>query len=271
MLKELMQFLSARLTASEPKKITDERHNAPQVVVIPDNHKLEQLPGFIPPPPAFVNTKLRFDTPDSLAAYLADFGTQEARLFANLAGREVLAVLDYHKPEGADRLQHRARWVMKVNDLFSPWMAQHEKPMTHRQLIAFLDRHGDSIVSPASDEIIGMVEQMEVVTSGSKVSLVARHGERAAIKVQSDEQVQGKTADGVVIQPIREFELMVPVRLGALAQKVRVDVHWTTDNGLGAVLCVHDMEKLLREAFEAGVEAIASATGRMVLMGCIEG
>lgn len=272
MFKELVEFITNASAAKTPA-VLSHSDSSQKLAVVPANYTLQPLPGHVPPKPEHIAITQRFDTPASLVAYLDRFAALDELLISDVNARSILATLDYHgHHDGADmpdRCLHRAQWKMVFDESFRPWFEVHDKPMTHEAFVAFLDTHGECIVSPTNAELLKLVEQIEIISASSKVSLVGQRGERAALKVMDEQQVQAKDASGTVFQPIREFSIQTAVQQDGKAQTVQVNVNYTTKAGvLGIRLMIHELPKLLRNEFRLS-EAVVAASGRRLLAGTI--
>lgn len=258
MLKELISFMCDRL-ASRAEPITGP--DGQQTVIVPKDHCLHPLPGHREPKPHLIREHVACDDPSSLIRYVNRFpNAKEAMLIKSDAdARRMIAILDYHKEGAPDHCRHTAQWAMVLSDEFAPWTST--SPLTHEQLVEFIDKNSRVIVSPDSADIAKMLEQIEVIATGSKLSMVARHGERSAICVKASAEVQAKDSEGTVIQPIREIAIKCPVSQGGAPRVIKVRVLWSVRNGLTAKLCVEEVERILREEFVVGEMAIASALG----------
>lgn len=258
MLKELFEFISNRLAARvEPITGPDGQ----QTVVIPKDHAMLTLPGHKEPLPQFISEHIVCDDPASLIRYVNRFPKlkDSTLIKSDPKARRLLATLDYHRDGTPDRCVHEARWIMSLSADFAPWIIPNA--LTHEQLVEFIDKNSKVIVSPDSADIAKMLEQIEVIETGSKLSMVARHGERAAICVKASAEVQAKDSDGTMIQPIREIQIKCAVQQGGTPRVVKVKVLWSVRSGLTAKLCIEDLEQILRQEFESGEAMIASALG----------
>lgn len=269
MLQEFIEYIVDGHAAKDPA-ILQHDEASPQMALVPKGYALQQLPGYIAPKPSHISLTQKFDTPASLVAYLDRFKSASELLISDVRARSIVATLDYHAgAENTDHCAHRAQWTMVFDEAFRPWFDVHDKPMTHDAFVAFLDTHGDCIVSPTNAELVKLVEQIEVISSSSKVSLVATRGERAALKVLDEQQVQSKDATGTTIQPIREFSILTAIQQDGKPCEVQVNVHYITKAGvLGIRLMIHELPKLLRQEFKLS-EAVIASSNRRILAGSI--
>lgn len=258
MLKELIEFISNRL-ASRVEPITGP--DGQQTIVVPQNHTLQTLPGHKVPLPQFIREHIDCGDPASFIRYVNRFPKSKDSMLikSDANSRRLVATLDFHKDESPNRCSHAVGWVMSLSADFAPWTIA--SPLTHEQLVEFIDKNSRVIVAPDSADIAKMLEQIEVIATGSKLSMVARHGERSAICVKASAEVQAKDSEGTVIQPIREIMIKTPVSQGGAPRLVKVKVLWSVRNGLTAKLCIEDVDRILREEFEVGEAAIGSALG----------
>lgn len=261
MLEEFINFITNRIAAHSVTPIPGQ-DGGPQTIIVPQGHDLKILPGHIAPKPPFITQNVTLATPAAFLAYLGKFKSELTTVFSDVNGRAVEAVIDYHKDDGnAERCAHRARWAMTLDELFQPWFDINDRVLAHDQFIGFLDDHGDSIVSPSSKELLAMVEQIEVISTGSRLSFVAQRGERAALCVKAEDAVQAKSDTGEIIKPIREFTVKLPVQQGGALRDVKINVSWSIKGGtLGVKLSVHELKRLLRSEFEGGVATIRAVT-----------
>lgn len=261
MIKEAIEFITNRAAVVTPIILQHGEHS-PKNVIVPQGFDLKQLPGHVAPKPSFITQSVTLATPAAFLAYLGKFQSELTTVFSDVNGRTVEAVIDYHKGDGnAERCAHRARWTMTLDELFQPWFDINDRVLAHDQFIGFLDEHGDSIVSPSSKELLAMVEQIEVISTGSRLSFVAQRGERAALCVKAEDAVQAKTEAGEIIKPIREFTVKLPVQQGGALRDVKINVSWSIKGGtLGVKLSVHELKRLLRSEFEGGVATIRAVT-----------
>lgn len=257
MLKEFIQFILDR--AYDPTPIL--ANGGPEVVIVPEGFKVEQLPGYVEPVLPYISATVALSDPESFCNYVTAFNQLKPAIFSNVEKRTVTAVLDYHEnAESADRGKHKAIWTMPLDSLFKPWANAHGQKLTHEEFIEFLDTNGDNIVEPSSKELLAMVEAIEIITSGSKLSFVSQHGDRAAISIKQDEAIGQKVEGGAIVTPVRELLVRVPVSQGGEPRNVRVNIHWSVRGGALAIRpTIHEYESLLRGEFERGEETIKAA------------
>jgi uncharacterized protein YfdQ (DUF2303 family) len=148
----------------------------------------------------------------------------------------LLAILDYHKTDGAPRFgQHRIDYAFPLTDEFQIWMAANGKLMDQGDFALFLEEHAAELSAPfdaerteyellfkerfaAPSEVINLSRNLEIYI-GQKIKRAERlqSGERTVVFETQHSDAKGEPVDipGIFMVSVRAFVDGEPVRIPA--------------------------------------------------------
>jgi len=99
--------------------------------------------------PRRIDTTVNPTTAAALIAYIAIFGQKSASIvFADRNALSFTAALDYHTPEQAEHIKHRAVLRLQQTDPWREWLAIDRQPQTQETLGRFIESHLPDIAEP---------------------------------------------------------------------------------------------------------------------------
>lgn len=213
---------------------------------------------------------------DSLIAHVQRFKSPDSAIFADAAGRKIVAVLDYH-PAGASAGpawgDHRTLYACPLSPEWQRWGGGTARTMSQDQLVAFLDasdrdlhpgaEDADGKAYPTPSELMTMAATLEAFST--KKSTRTRSETGAKLEFTSDEGVKSPVAIP------RAFAIRIPVFSDSAPEAVEVRLRVEVKDGAPVfTLAIHDPEKVLRAAFEKLVKRVEDGTGCPVFIGTPE-
>jgi len=138
-------------------------------VVVPEGSTVQSLKGQILPhfPTRRRATVELFDA-QSFIDYVTLYRNPHTRVFADVATRKVMAVLDYHEggEHGAARWgQHRASLTLRHTPEWNTWLAQDRKRTSQTQFAEFIEDNLGDIAVPDGSTILQVSKSLEATKS----------------------------------------------------------------------------------------------------------
>lgn len=215
---------------------------------------------------------------DSFATYHEKHGVPESELYADLETRSIVAVLNAHGPSEGDPAghvaddvaagwgDHRVQLQLKFTPAWNAWAAKDRKMMTQLAFAEHIEDQVADIIKPAGADMLEIAQTLSVnrdvkFESSQRLST----GERKLAYRENDDAKAGKRGELAIPE---RFELgLVPFE-GGTGWEVAARLRYRIENG--ALMLGYYLDRpddILRNAFNAIREDIASQTGARVLSG----
>lgn len=206
--------------------------------------------------PSRIRQKVHLETPASFAEYVNDYKSGPTRMFADLARREVVALLDYHgRADGFDApswCEHRAILPVQFTPAFAAWHGISGKWMAQPDFCEFLLEHAEDAEFPEPADLIEVSRKFSVL---SDVNFTSNHDASTNERAFTYEK-KGKPS-GTVTCPER-IRMSTPVFYGTEPVMWGVRLAWDTpDNKLAFKATIHRLDELLDAEFDKVCRDIA--------------
>lgn len=212
-----------------------------------------------------------------LAAFVAHvnrFKAPESAVFADVTGRKLVAIYDYHPggedPASAAWCRHRAEYTCPLSEPWLAWNAAAGELMsldTFAELIEdrFDDLHGEKGY-PDPLDVLGLARNFEMATNGVyKRRTDPRTGNYTLVCQQTTDESASTTVP-------RAFLVALPVFEGGALRLVEARVKLKTADGKPSIgFDLHRVREHMREAFAEVRTTVAESTGLPVFAGTPEG
>lgn len=130
-------------------------------MVVPQGFTVQEVEKHLPAP-LRTRATVDLDEPESFIAYVNRFKDEHSVVFSDLEQRAFLAVLDYHRADGAPRWgSHRAALRCPTTDDWDTWMEQDRKPMDQIVFAQFIEDHIPNIAQPSGAELLQLALTLE--------------------------------------------------------------------------------------------------------------
>lgn len=281
----------ARIVEEIPKTFTVDRQG---VLLVPDGMKAQPMKTFadaLRERPERRKGTAVFSDEASFTEHAKRFASEHSAIFADVTGRTLTAVLNYHD-KGHDGEANHGDHRSAIQLLLSPELLRWSRTgeMDQEAFAALIDERGGDLVSAvAAETTANVMEERFAVRCGSpkEIRETARafgiHAEEQVdAKVKADGSiavsfsVENKAPDGRPLDVPGLFLIAIPIfdrapRADLLAVRLRfsrkregstVKVVWRLE--------IVDLNNELRAAFGAACERIATGTGLPLFMGTPE-
>jgi uncharacterized protein YfdQ (DUF2303 family) len=204
----------------------------------------------------------------SFIAYVNEFKDHSSRIFADIAERDLEAVLDYHISGVEPRwCEHRAVLTLQHSESWKRWTAASGRAMAQIVFAQFIEDNLLDVAWPSGAEIIEVSRSLEAKMNVSFASAVRLdNGEQ---QFTYEEQISGTAARGTLKVPDR-FTLGLPVFQGgekyALEARLRYRIK---DGGLAMWVDLVRSDLVLEDAFTRIRAEVAEKTSIEVLAGLL--
>jgi uncharacterized protein YfdQ (DUF2303 family) len=188
--------------------------------------------------------------PKSFLAYYRKFSTSATLLFGELSKHTLNAYLDYHKnPAIPSWCDHSAHLQFTLSRAFLPWKSISGRPLSHYELLAFLDEELLAIVDPPNAKLLEAIERLRVSKKTEFVS--GKSLSNGAIQVAYEEEVSGRMEQGNALLP-GALTLRVPIFEGCSEDDVVVRLRFEVerDKGIRFTLSIRNAETLIEQVFQ---------------------
>lgn len=247
------------------------------LLMLPDNFSLESLERYLPQPTR-IRGKQVFSRAGSFITYVNDFVRNDdlaksrlyvdefrGRLGGSFPGEQRIrsitmnCILD--DPAAHDAPQHRdhsAHLELTVSDQFLKWLAINDRPLSHGEIVEFLDDNVMDILDPEPGRM------MEIIQNFSATKQVSFHSgsrlDSGDIQFQFTEET---TAKGNHVETFPgSFSIGVPIFPGDDPYRMEVLVRYTLREGsLRMRFVIRRPELYVEDAADRKLEEIHKATG----------
>ncbi len=208
-------------------------YNGTPAVMVPKDWKLESLPGWEPPLPQRIRTKVAVTDARSFIEYFKLYSVPatdpncRSAIFADVTntGAQFVGVLDYHAAE-AQWCGHRVEFQPALSEDWKRWMEMNRQPKTQMELALFLEDNLAACLVPAGADLLEMINTLAVDESITFRS--AQRLQSGAVRFHYDSE--SKARAGEVEMP-SELQVGLPVFDGQVEAVVRFRLKYRLSNG----------------------------------------
>lgn len=260
-IKQLIE-LGGRI--AEPVETLDGR----KLVIYPEGHRVQEIHPLDPPLPEGIRQTVEFADVTSFVEYVNTFKDDGTRLFASTGMvPRVLACLDYHRPGAPRRVLHTATLACALSLEWQRWVSNAPSNMTQAKFAAWIEENREDIVEPDAARVLEVVSELKLRRRVEFESAVNNtDGTTSLVYKEHNENV----GSGKSIDVPDELKIGLPVFLLGDLYEARVFLRYRIDpdsKKLSFTLKVHRSEYILRDAFDALLNAIVGKTSLAVWHG----
>lgn len=241
------------------------------VIVNDGSEEIVSLEKFLDRPSQKRGT-VTFHDETSFSAYVLAHQDGRSRVFADVGGQKLVAVLDHHSSEGPGWGRHRAILATKQSKPWLAWMGINKNAQWQVAFAEFIENNLRDIAAPAGAEILRMVNTFQAKRSVTFDQ--AQNLTNGSVQLAYHDAVTatGAGGDKGMVEIPKEFILaLYPFETGqANVTKFQVTARLRYRLGDGAVKLWVDLlnpEDVIETAFLDRVQAIEKATGTPVWRG----
>jgi len=202
-------------------------------------------------------------------AYVNQFKRIPAsRIFADLGGLRLTAVLDYHEANTPGTLDHTATLAMRTTPSWDAWNAKNGVPFGQLDFAEFIEEHADDIMAPAAADLLEMIENFQdnrTVTFQSKVNR-----QNGSVRLAYVDEEDARSTGSVKIP--ERLKLSFGVFEGQSVSQIDAFVRTKVDGGkLLIAFKLHKIGEVKRLAFDEVCRQVEEAAGIEIAAGSMTG
>lgn len=264
---ERVEALTAKLGAALASHATAPDGTA--MWIVPEAWDAVKVPPIDPPLPDSARVAVKLTSAAAFVGYVNHFARPETtRLFADMEGRRLVGILDYHI--GTDeprRCAHLAVYPAPFSPEWQRWQAIDGRSLTQEEFLEFVEENAPDIAEPAAADILELAANFrQVRTEHFARSTRLRDGSISL--TFRDEDGGGENAASLPPHLV----LSVPILEGGERFRVKAWIRTRTANGaLRFIVALHRRDLVEREVFGEAVDGIGRETGIEVWRGRVHG
>lgn len=209
--------------------------------------------------PRRIRAAPRFESMGSFAAYVEAFDAGQARVFASLERRMVVAEIDYHadafavsESKGPSWRTHQAEFPVRYDPCFDEWFKRHGTEFPQKDFGWWLEDRAADVIEPAGADVIEAARNFETKRD-VKIRSV-QNLDTGTISLGYEEEDK---PSGSLVLP-RQFLVRLPVFYGGRTVDFDVKLYYrfTTGEGLKFRIRIMRLAELLDREFEAEMDRL---------------
>lgn len=216
--------------------------------------------------PDHIRQAVTLQTVDSLVDYLNRFKTDDTVLFADIAHNTIVGAVDYHAPEAAALLGHKATLTLPHSIEWQTWTAVHDRLMPQLEFARFLEENASDIVAPSGAELLEACRDLQARRKVNFTKAVRTASDNENFEY-TDETTATTKKGGLEIPS--KFQLFLPVYFGDAPTSLFAFLRWKLEDEGGLKLGVelHRAEHVRQAVFKQIVLDAAERTDRPAVFG----
>ncbi len=201
--------------------------------------------------PRYIRQTVTLQMHDSLVEYVNRFKSAHTLLFADIGENAIVAQLDYHAPDQASNVAHRARLAFPFSEEWKLWTGISGRLMPQLEFARFIEENAADVRAPAAADLIEAVR-----TSSENESF------------EYSDETKASTKGGIELPT--KFKLGLPVYFGEPEVELFAFLRWKIDveaGGLTLGIALHRAEHVRQAVFRQIVLSICERTERPAVFG----
>jgi uncharacterized protein YfdQ (DUF2303 family) len=269
----IKELVATGAVSSTPEKPENGTH---EYVMVPEGFHLESLESYVynkhRTTPERIKQNISVLDPDSFVNYYNLFGNENSRVFADERNISVAAVLDYHgAKEGHPQWgEHHLKLTLQKSPEWTLWTDKNNKKFSQQEFGEFLEQHSLDISDPAPARMVEVARDLEATTSAEFGSGLRMADGQVRFKYTETTNARVGNQGCGDIQIPEEFTLFIPVFVGGAPVELKALLRFRVPEGkLSFWFTLIRPESVMRDAFIAARNAIASSLGITILNGTV--
>lgn len=238
-------------------------------VIIPNDHKIEDLSKYIPFPRRIKANRL-FNARQSFIAYVEENKSKTTRVYLTHE-HKFIAIFDHHTVEdGPGWQEHRATFPLVQSREWLLWKQGNEQAFNQRNFAAMLEDRAEQIFQPPGRELLQLIRDLEVTQNQIVNGLVNEDGQqvKSCYVLEVSARSGGK---GNPIEIPKRISIRVPILENEALREVELRLRLTvTPPGFSLTYEIVQLDRLEKEAIDGAVEGIENATDIKIWKGSPE-
>lgn len=217
--------------------------------------------------PEFITQHVTLQTAESLVEYCDRYKRVDTVLFADIAANSIVAQIDYHAPDGASYVAHRASLKLEFSTEWAEWTKISGVLMEQLAFARFIEENGADVRAPDAAELLECVRDLQAHRKVNFTKAVRTSSDNENFEYSEETEARGRRG-GIEIPT--KFKLGVPVYFGEPEAELFAFLRWKLDEGtLKLGIQLHRAEHVRQAIFKQIVLDVAAKTGCPAVFGKI--
>jgi uncharacterized protein YfdQ (DUF2303 family) len=222
------------------------------VCEISDEHSLQVTA------PRYIKQAVTLQTQDSLIGYVKTFKTPATLLFADIGSNAIVGLIDYHAPDKAAHIAHKAVLTLPFSEEWRIWNDISGKLKPQLEFARFLEENAADVRAPSAGDLLDACRDLQVHRKVNFIKAVRTASDNENFEYTEETNATNKKS-GLEIPT--KFVLGLPVYFGEEDTEVSAFLRWRLDDGsLTLGIQLHRVEHVRQAVFKQIVTAVAEAT-----------
>jgi uncharacterized protein YfdQ (DUF2303 family) len=230
-----------------------------QYVEVSDPHGLKTST------PRYIAQAVTLQTVDSLVDYVNRFKGDDSMLFADIMANSISALVDYHSPNKAANVAHRATMTLPFSEEWKLWTAVSGRLQGQLDFARFIEENAADVRTPDAGELLDACRDLQIRRKVNFIKAVRTASDNE--NFEYSEETAATTKKGDLELPTK-FLLGLPVYFGEQATEVYAFLRWRLDDGaLTLGIQLHRVEHVRQAVFRQIVLDVSERTKCPVVFG----
>lgn len=242
-----------------------------EFLVLPEGreyHEISDEHGLNLTTPRYIHQSLTLQTTDSLVDYINRHKGESTLLFADISANAIVAQIDYHAPDKAAQVAHRATLTLSFSEEWRLWSEISGRLQEQLAFARFIEENATDIRAPAAADLLEAVRDLQAHRKVSFIKAVRTSSENESFEYQDETKA---TTKGDIELPTK-FKLGLPVYFGEPETELFAFLRWAIDadkGGLKLGIQLHRAEHVRQAVFKQIVLGVSQRTDRQAVFGKI--
>jgi len=208
-------------------------------LIVPDGYTAKDVTdphGLYPRTPAYIKQLVQVQALDSLVDYVNAFKTPHTKLFADMMGNSITALIDYHQQDGkASNVAHGVTMTLPFSEEWKLWTGIDGKLQLQLEFARFLEENHPDIKQPNAAELIEIARDLHGARNIKLSKVVRTESDNESFTLDDDTQLASNKS-GQKVEIPRQFTLSIPVYFGESPIDMTAFLRWKLDQQEGMKL-----------------------------------
>jgi uncharacterized protein YfdQ (DUF2303 family) len=217
--------------------------------------------------PKLIEQGVTLQNAEALIAYLERYKGETSMMFADVEKNRIVGAIDYHAPDKAALIKHRAVLDLPYSEEWKTWSAIDGTLKPQLEFARFIEENAPDIKAPDAGTLLDAVRDLQAKRSVNFIKAVRTASDNENFEYNDTTEARTK---GDIELPTK-FVLGIPVYFGDPATEVQAFLRWRLDEGnLKLGIKLHRAEFIRQAAFNLIVTNAAERTGLLAVFGRLD-
>lgn len=214
--------------------------------------------------PKLIEQGVTLQNAEALVAYLDRYKGETSIMFADVERNRIVGAVDYHGPEKATLVKHRALLDLPYSEEWKIWTGIDGVLKPQLEFARFIEENAPDVKAPDAGTLLDAVRDLQARRSVNFIKAVRTASDNENFEYNDITEARTK---GDLELPTK-FVLNIPVYFGDPPTEVHAFLRWRLDEGnLKLGIKLHRAEHIRQAAFSLIVTNAAERTGLLAVFG----